>query len=52
MNLLDSYARLIISYMKGRVQRLGGVALVPWFVRCFTVGSISRFMFFVKLVLL
>ena len=45
MSLLDSYTGLVVSCMRGRFSRQGRVVLVPWFVRCFRVGSISRFMF-------
>ena len=48
--LLDTYAGLIINYTKGRVSRLGEVALVPWCICCFRVGSIWRYIFFLELV--
>ena len=52
MSLLDSYTGLVVSCMRGRFSRQGGVALVPWFVRCFRMGGILRFMFFLESVLL
>ena len=52
MSLLDSYAGLVVSCMRGRFSGQGGVVLVPWFVRCFRVGRVSRIMFFLELVLL
>ena len=52
MSLLDSYTGLVVSCMGGRFSRQGGVVLVLWFVRCFRVGSISRFMFFLEVILL